>query len=155
MAVRPERRALFLKALPFLTGAALAAALVLTAVATVQTLSLMRARPAGTRVEASVLTVDLRPPTQTEPWYEGRVRLFISDRHLGTFTIATDHPPVSVTEIWPGATVDVAVTQGNPPRVAYWPTGPEHRNRVTLIALALTLLLAAVSGLATRILRPA
>ncbi|WP_370208827.1 hypothetical protein [Pararhodobacter marinus] len=153
--MRPEPRAFLLRVLPFLTGASLAAALVLTGVSMVQTLGLMRARPPGTRVEATVLTVDLRPPTQTEPWYEGRARLFVSDPQLGTFTIATDHPPVSVTEIWPGALVEVAVIPGHPPQVAYWPTARERRNRVTLIALALTLSVAAISGLATRMLRPA
>ncbi|WP_334193358.1 hypothetical protein [Pararhodobacter sp.] len=141
------------RALPLVTGAALAAGLVLCLVAMLQSWQLHRLRPPGHRTEAVVLIADLRGPDRETPWPRGEVRLFISDSEAGTFTASLNHPPASLTEVWAGGTVAVAVTPGDPPQVAFWPVIPEARRRVTLLALALTLALAAVSGLADRLMR--
>lgn len=141
------------RALPFLTGAALAAALVLTGVAIYQTLRLMQLRPEGIRTQATVLIVDLRAPDSATAFPQGEVRLFISDPDTGTFTISLDHPPATLTELWFGGQVEVAVVPGDAPVVAFWPTIPEHRHRTTLIFLGVTLALAAIFGLARRFLK--
>lgn len=141
------------RALPLVTGVALTAALVLCLVAMVQSWQLHKLRPPGHRTEAVVLITDLREPSRETPWPRGEVRLFVSDSEAGTFTASLDHPPASLTTLWAGGTIAVAVLPGDPPQVAFWPVIPEARRRVTLIALALALGLAAISGLADRLMR--
>ena len=139
--------------LPWIAGTAMAAALVLTGVAMIQTLRLKDLRPQGIRAQATVMIVDLRAPDREQPWASGSVRLFVSDDEAGTFATNVPHPPASLTELWPGALVDVAVLPGDPPQVAFWPVLPERRQRAVWIALAFTLALAAGSGLASRFLK--
>ena len=142
------------RALPFVTGAALAAALVLTAVALWQTARLIRLRPDGIRTEAVVMITDLRAPAPERPWAEGAVRLFVADPETGSFAQEVPYPPASLTELWAGGEVPVAVTPGDPPVIAFWPVIPERQRTATLIALALVLAVAAVSGLTLRVLKP-
>ena len=138
------------RALPYVTGAALAAGLVLTGVAIRQTLALMALRPDGIRTEAVVMITDLRAPTRETPWPQGVVRLFVSDALVGSFAQEVPYPPGTLTELWAGGTVPVAVIPGDPPTVAFWPVIAERRRAGTLIALALALGIAAVSALTHR-----
>lgn len=141
------------RALPFVSGAALAAALVLSVIALWQTGGLIRLRPSGIRTEAVVMITDLRAAAPERPWAEGAVRLFIADDRTGSFALEVPYPPASLTEIWAGAEVPVAVVPGDPPVVNFWPVIPERHRIVTLIALAIAMGLAAVSGLAQRFLK--
>lgn len=141
------------RALPFFTGAALAGGLVLCAVAIWQTARLARLRPDGIRTEAVVMITDLRAPAPERPWAEGAVRLFISDERTGSFAQEVPYPPATLTELWAGGVVPVAITPGDPPVIAFWPLIPERRRRATLTALALVLGVAAISALTDRLLR--
>jgi len=141
------------RALPFVTGAALAAALVLSGIALWQTARLIRLRPDGIRTLAVVMITDLRAPAPERPWAEGAVRLFVSDPETGNFAQEVPYPPATLTEIWAGGEVAIAMTPGDPPQIAFWPTLAERRRIATLIALALTLAVAAVSGLTSRMLK--
>ncbi len=132
-----------------LSGAALAAALVLTGVALWQTARLPR--PPGTLTDALVIDRALRLPYPGAALTESLVTLLVNDPALGVFTVETPHPSARLTEIWPGGNVAIRVSAGR--AVAYEPSLPRQRRRATLIALAIALALAAVFALIARLRR--
>lgn len=138
------------RALPLITGAALAAALVLTGVALWQSWQLRHLTPPGLRVPALVMTRGLEAPTRDRPWPQGVVRLHVSDARAGVFTLVVAEPPASFLSLFPGQSVPVAVRPGDPPALAFLPLRLESRRRGVLIALALALGVAAVSALIAR-----
>lgn len=128
----------------------MAAALVLSLVALWQTWRMDRLTPPGDPVMATVLSRELRRPYPQAALAESVVVLSLTDPQGRPFEAVTPHPPATLTELWPGARVRVTLS-GDPPRIAYWPQRPARDRRATLIALAIALGLAAVSGLLSRV----
>jgi len=128
---------------------------VLTGIAAVQTLRLMRLEPSGVRVVATVLAREMRLPAPGAALSESTVTLLVTDPDLGTFTATTPHPPASLTEVWEGGPVAIAVNAapGGAYGIAYRPTLLAARHRATLIALALALALGAGFAIAARLTR--
>ena len=124
----------------------------LTGVAAWQTVRIARLTPPGTQTTAQVLVRSFRPPAPGM-LAESRVRLLVDLPGRGPVSLEVPHPPASLCEVFDGATIPVAVTSGDPPSVACLPQVPTRKRRTTLIALALCLGLAAVSGLLSRVLR--
>ena len=98
---------------------------------------------------ATVIARQMRRPDPGAAYAASVVTLLINDPALGIFTVETPHPAATLTEIWQGGTVAITVSAGTPPVIAYAPTIAQARQRATLIALAVALALAMVSGMLT------
>ena len=136
-----------------MTGAALAAALVLTGVAAWQTVRIVQRTPPGTPTTARVLARSFRPPAPGM-LAESRVQVLVDLPGRGPVTLEVAHPPASLCAVHDGAILAMALTEGDPPTLACMPQIPLQRRRATLVALVLALGVAALSSLAFRILRP-
>jgi hypothetical protein len=126
------------------------AALVLCAVVAWQTWRLERLTPEGTATSAVVIAREMRRPFEGAALAESVVVLEVANPAGGRFAAVTPHPPATLTEIWVGATVEVAVI-GTPPQVAYQPMVPARQRRITIVALLVALGLAIVLGLIGRV----
>ncbi|GAB4267875.1 MAG: hypothetical protein Kow0013_18190 [Pararhodobacter sp.] len=140
------------RALDLLRGAALAAALVLCAVAALQTLRIARLTPAGTEATALVVSRDMRLPEPGAALSESTVTLLVQTA-TGVSPRILPHPPASLVDLWTGAEIAVILTGEGARDIAFAPARPEATRLATLIALAAMLALAAVTGLGARIVK--
>lgn len=145
------------RVLSLVSGAAFAAALVLSLIAMAQTWSVYQRTPPGTEVEALVLTRDmglrdgLLDPGAS--FRESIVTLMVSPPGQPPFTVVLPHPPHDLVEIWPGATLGVVLSPDTPTQVAFAPLLPRARQHAVLIGLGGMLALGMASALAARFTR--
>ncbi|MEZ5752196.1 MAG: hypothetical protein R3D60_09595 [Paracoccaceae bacterium] len=141
------------RVLSLVSGAAFAAALVLSLIAMAQTWSVYQRTPPGTEVEALVLTRDIGPRDPGARFRESIVTLMVSPPGQPPFTVVLPHPPHDLVEIWPGATLGVVLSPDTPTQVAFAPLLPRARQRAMLIALGGMLALGMASAAAARFMR--